>query len=1302
MAITKTDLEISNISYTNKDFEAIYTELMDLAVKINNKMNPAESNEGDPFVVILKLLAFVSDKINYNIDKNILERFLTSATQEKSVRDLTSMLGYNMKYYQASTTSVICKYNFSGTEEYDETQQMSSRLNGIYIPQYTKFTDSTGSVMFVSTVGKYINPNSKSSEEIPVIQGELKNFTVLDSSTITLENLDEENRLFFPEPMVAENGVFISGGSSNDDSGDTEWKIASNLNSVEYGSYRYEFGYDSKRKLPYIKFPEWINEIIGSGLTVDYIVTNGLDGNVSSKSITSITLSDDYLPHYQNADIKVTAENIGVLNTRPADNGQNPETINEAYTGFKKTIGTYDTLVTCRDYANAIYNALDEYSNNYVSNIQVADRRTDINYGCSVSTFSSTGVQTESIISKDSSWTPVISAYDLCLYPLTASNDFEKSVDSSLYEGYNKTFTSVYDTSKIEEELLDGGLKCISHDYKRYKTGDIYAIKNYCNLEAVVSTVYKVNEVEQYDIILNIKNALAKNFNAREVDFGYDISTEKIREVMQNADGRIKNVDLYEPDMESVGYVINGVSDSRYYTMKEEPLKASDGSDSHWFKTIVAKNILAGRVELFNYDEAFNYGFGETSGSVTDDIESFTSRTRIGSVGTSGYELKSNEVIELISPSYITDGNTYPYGINYYLKLNGDKSQDVNVTDVSFSDSTITVTYDIKKSETEYESDTFTGTSLKIDNVELTASSAPSVKDSFLSKINLRANKRFILVNGDENTIVMFPDNFTNSKISKNDVYELKSGDELIMQWTNSSDKTEAKVFQVGDLIKTNFDMYTTKYRISKGKTPLQKRLPNGNTQYFFTLGTGEEVEKVKVNSQLITSKHYVYWSVKNSTNTIPWIENEYILEDDEYFFVTDMNFSELYTFGPGTLIKKTGLSMEWTAPVISNISELLDGDLDTFRTLFKVVECNSSTDTSAKNLEFAMQDIITLSSGDWIKASSQLTIPDNTFGSNIPNTTIISYKLGEDEWVQVESKPTPWRIRAILDINSGPDTPQTLVGNQLINFYVSGETEPVATVTSGKTFKLNVLKQEVGGILKPLTYIDLSLTKKNVSLYNYTLEQTEGLSLGSSFGDKYYGVVINDEYESKPSEIVLPKITGRNVYMMFNVTLSTSSDNVKLSTETGDVTGISCYNNLIAPTVSTNEFVINKSGTYIFRFSNITSSKITLKFSSKNIVCIVSRPRLVNSTKEINELLGLSTSTDIVGFISSNYSEQWKRFNAVNFIEPTKHIELSSSYKLSHPTSFYDYNNIANKWTIPVINLDESVIRIARSSRKA
>ena len=91
---TENELDISNKSYTNKDFQTIYPELLDLVKTLTNKWDPTTSNESDPGVILIKLAALIADKNNYNIDKNILELFPLSVTQRGNAHKLYDMLGY--------------------------------------------------------------------------------------------------------------------------------------------------------------------------------------------------------------------------------------------------------------------------------------------------------------------------------------------------------------------------------------------------------------------------------------------------------------------------------------------------------------------------------------------------------------------------------------------------------------------------------------------------------------------------------------------------------------------------------------------------------------------------------------------------------------------------------------------------------------------------------------------------------------------------------------------------------------------------------------------------------------------------------------------------------------------------------------------------------------------------------------------------------------------------------------------------------------------------------------------------------
>lgn len=200
--ITENELRIANESYTHKDFYQIYPEILDIAQQISRLWDPASSNESDPGVVLLKLLAFIADKNNYNIDKNILEAFMPSATQEESMRKLCEMMGYNMKYYQSAVADV--SFMWIGDHLSD-----SSDGNSIHIDKWTELTDDSGEIVYTLTEDVQLNYKGE-IETKPAIEGKLCDVMINDDNLVKLFNLDDNHRFYLPESKIAENGIWIA------------------------------------------------------------------------------------------------------------------------------------------------------------------------------------------------------------------------------------------------------------------------------------------------------------------------------------------------------------------------------------------------------------------------------------------------------------------------------------------------------------------------------------------------------------------------------------------------------------------------------------------------------------------------------------------------------------------------------------------------------------------------------------------------------------------------------------------------------------------------------------------------------------------------------------------------------------------------------------------------------------------------------------------------------------------------------------------------------------------------------------
>lgn len=660
--ITNKDLEIQNISYTNKDFGQIYPELLDLVKNITNKWDPEATNESDPGIVLLKALALVADKLNYNIDKNTLEQFITSATQETSVRRLTEMLGYNIGYYKSATSSISFRYlGELNKQQEDESSSLDiTNLSNFCIKAFDTKLETDDGIIYTLLEDINIDSNNKLATNKKVIQGEIKTLNILgndnnsSSNLIQLYNLDDQNRLYFPDIEVAENGVFINKdvyflGASDY----AKWHRVDNLNDQDLGSKVYKFGYDSNKGFPYIEFPKDIADLIGDGLQVYYISSSGVNGKISNGKLTK--LSSVKITNGSSSDealsINIPDDSYAISNATSSE-GKNPESIDEAYINFKKTIGTFNTLVSCRDYSNYLNKYEDENGNRLVSQVEATDIRTDPDYSDKIFTRDSGGTSyyDTNIVKKDG-------FYDLILHGTTPVNSELTSSTS-----YDRTYGNLSAINIVNINNILNDTKCVSHNIKTPADGDINFIEADYTLKSNISTRYKVNTSEQNDIIKNIKRALYNNFNASKLDFGEEIPYDSIVSCIEAADTRIKNVNLMDPIV-------------RYYIRKQgsNTKELYQPIVDNKLSPIISKNILAGSLPVYVDEQKLNYDYLQKSNEQYNNLVGIYCEKIINK---DTYNLiNNNESVQLLKDSFKTSC-IYPTGVNYAFS-NGSTSQSI-------------------------------------------------------------------------------------------------------------------------------------------------------------------------------------------------------------------------------------------------------------------------------------------------------------------------------------------------------------------------------------------------------------------------------------------------------------------------------------------------------------------------------------------------------------------------------------------------------------------------------------------------
>lgn len=832
---------LSNLSYTQKDFQTIYPELLDLVKKLTLKWDPSISNESDPGVILLKLNALIADKNNYNIDKNVLECFPLSVTQTNNARQMFEQIGYNMHWYVGGTTDITFRW-------LGETDFNSSMV----VPKFTMVSDVDSKHVFTLVEGVTLKLDG-SFQTSKAIQGRITDYDINGEKLITTADLDYNNRLYFIYQNIAENGIFIKNvDQENYDS----WQKRDNLLVENLGQKIYKFGVDTLTNTCYIEFPDDVDELIGEGINLKYIKTEGAEGNVGSNIMENFYNPEPityYTSDGEKHELTPTSKEIYVRNSSAVTDGKDPETIDSAYKNYKKTIGTFNTLVALRDYMNYI-NSID-----MVSNCFVCDRTNDIQSTTKIVNDDNGIIRVENIVDDNS-----INAFTLKLYGLK----FVDIVNNKA--SYDTTFEFETSSPRFKDTVayIDE-IKSIQHDFKtpmplvssegnieythvangantdiKYvaKDGESYSIKtdsynllffkNYFPISIKIIPHYRLEGKEAIEVQEIVLKNLYEKLNAKELVFGEEIDYDYVYDILSNCDERINyvildnieyqtyaviylnskkiiyelrvddgfaNKDSYESDLKTIAFDSNATDED-----KKNLIALLNSIRSDIRATVYAKNILAGKTPLFVSTDNFCYRVNHTaymeneSSESPDDIvgiyknissidTSAKVEVKIDSNYSSGtYKIRENENIQFFAPNLIEKEKYASYVKYEYFNISDDKYK--------FTD------YDSYSSNTdESTKNTFT----------------------YLSK----SNSTLITEDGisTNNTCeFVFPD-----KLAYIDNYEKNTGDEIL------------------NLIKDDKGLpYIKTYLYYNG--PLYQRLDDVN--FKITVGENSETRTVKVD----------------------------------------------------------------------------------------------------------------------------------------------------------------------------------------------------------------------------------------------------------------------------------------------------------------------------------------------------------------------------------------------------------------------------------------------------------------------
>lgn len=1251
--ITEQEFNISNKNYIDKDFPVVYAELLDLCEKISNRWNPDTSNESDPGIVLLKLLAFIADKNNYNIDKNVLECFLPSATQETSARNLFEMNGYDMQYYVSATTPISFLYTDDLT-------------NSFTLKKYdTVLTSPDGNVNYTLIEDCQISYKNV-TYTANAIEGTVEVLTVGDSPLVQLNNLDDNNRIYFPETLIAQNGIFITQENTS-----ISWKKVNNLHTQELGTKCYKFSFDSNKGLPYVEFPEDISNLIGTGLTIRYIVTRGAEGNISANTLTVLSSPDKMYDNTSSQnEIANFSDYLTINNLSSSNNGRNPETIDEAYVNFKRTVGTFNTLVTPRDYANFIYNITNPETLKFiVSNIQVADRRTDFNYSNNIVTYTA-GNNTHLVYNTantedeaDNDYIPVITPFEVVLYPL-------KPITTNYTEdNFNASFTPL-GSQFIETDPNLEEAKCISTDYKELDSqNDVYCFKNKYILNAKVSTYDKVDYIQQQEVISNIKDSLFRNFNARMVEFGEEIPYDEILKVIQNADSRINNVRLDDPQI--VTYVMDSNGN--------ESLLSGDGQLAARARGFLsAKNVLNGRANLFDFNKDFDLEYGQAFANNTQQSNDYGKPTYVGVMSaettatisntslkaSGGYQIKSNEVIQLISPSMESE-KEYGVYVNYRFDSTNVEYIEANTTYQLTGTDKLRIVYSDSDTGIEY-------------NIIYTSNS--------------------IITNGTEVTVEgnWFKPTFNLYVFDENDLTKttrtITYGSDTLAYWVLGSNEVIKKMVYVTTTLNNAY-------------------LPC----YWIT-----NVD----NNILFDSNDVVSDSGSYSCTRL--------LQNGEYFMYSNKDLTELVILGSGTRLTLTNIPDPSIVPFVSwkidkayllDIEDINSKGLSAFSSVNWQNKQLISTPIIVEEME-----INTFTEGDTVKISKNLPVSNltNNFVTLSNNTTVTA--THSDGTITKIVSDGNLKARSRLDLNSTTSNPQKILSGQSIKLYTEDSSYTLTGNNSSPIMlsfnynvqfpgsstdgaKVDITKRNVSGITVTITGGLNALVYKDGDHLVYptsTNPTYSGVAISPN-GDGMYPISLSGFGDSITTEDVktistqVLRMKKDILFMAYYDAASTTSAIVTILSDNGVISKYreapvqdSSGNYVVTLSTGMNILCIHgdNSGTASINLiiNHTNSSSDNLYLSSLSMINNIN-PKLLS-----DQLLDSTLMTYIDNLAEKDGSNI---FYYLNQVDNERAIDFAVDETIFTPHIFWDKNNIANRFTIGQLDFDNSIIEVLKASQK-
>lgn len=270
-------------------------------------------SDGDIGTIFLRMLAYLADMNNFQIDKVVSELYLSTVTERASAIALASLVGYEPRHFESAYSTITMT---NSNEDIDIP-------DGTIIPKYSMFTDSANEIRFYN-LEEAVFYNNKASFDI--YQGDHI------SHSYTIDNITELGRIYLDEYNIGINtmSLIIDGVTWN------------RVDDVRYAKGNLCFSvHITVDKVLYIQLPAYWPDYVtrGTNIKLDYLLSDGENGRIGKNVITKLgAISSPY------------SSNMFIKECTSSEGGYNPETVEEMKDSIPKHARTMNTIVTINDF----------------------------------------------------------------------------------------------------------------------------------------------------------------------------------------------------------------------------------------------------------------------------------------------------------------------------------------------------------------------------------------------------------------------------------------------------------------------------------------------------------------------------------------------------------------------------------------------------------------------------------------------------------------------------------------------------------------------------------------------------------------------------------------------------------------------------------------------------------------------------------------------------------------------------------------------------------------------------------------